>query len=181
MQRNAVTAPRCIAIIASVVAVALFFLPYITITDQYGGYIDLLDSAGAFAGVNVQASDMKNISLLTYAKLFILTAQESPERLSSYYVLAGLTFSVGAFALLAAINALCKKPVLLLLTSMLMGVMFYVVSARITDVWRASNNVFERGISCYLYYPVAVLMIISAIWMSAAKRKQRSFSHLAFA
>ena len=81
--------------------------------------------------------------------------------------------SASGFAVLVALAALGKKPILTLILDILMAASFYSINWDFVDrrIMPNANRVW--GLSHYLYYPIAALIAVGAIWMFISKHKEK--------
>ena len=173
MKKNYITLPRIIAVLAALVAVASFFLPYISATEEYSEYIAAHADEKIYSSVDVTVGDLENMSLFTYAKVYMQGGEEIFRSAAGGYFTGGIYAAVGVFAVLTALAALGKKPILTFFMNAIMGIAFYMVNWDITDrnIMPDSNRLW--GLSYHLYYPLVAVIAIAAIWMFVAKRKMK--------
>ena len=173
MKKNYITLPRIIAVLVAFVAVAAFFLPYISATEEYSEYIAAHADEKIYSSVDVTVGELENMSLFTYAKVYMQGGEEIFRSAAGGYITGGLYAAVGVFALFTALAALGKKPILTFFMNAIMGAAFYLVNWDITDrnIMPDSNRVW--GLSYHLYYPIVAIIAIIAIWMFVAKRKMK--------
>ncbi|MBE5769203.1 MAG: hypothetical protein E7333_06420 [Clostridiales bacterium] len=173
MNKNCVTLPRILAFLMALVAVAAFFLPYISATEEYSEYIAAHADEKIYSSVDVTVGDLEEMSLFTYAKVYIQGGEEIFRSAAGGYFTGGIYAAVGVFALLTALAALGKKPILTFFMNAIMGIAFYMVNWDVIDrnIMPDSNRVW--GLSYHLYYPIIAIIAIVAIWMFVAKRKMK--------
>ena len=169
---NNTTFPRVLAVIASLVAIVAFFLPFISATPEYAKYMDTRASEKIYDSTDITVGDMKDMSLFEYAKVYAQAGQEIYHDPSAGIFYAVLIGAIGVAAVLTLLFALGKKPVLMMIFSIVMGGVFYLVNWDFIDrrIMPDSNRVW--GISHSLYYPCAALLLICAIWLFIAKRTE---------
>lgn len=170
---NKIALPRLIIIIAAICAIVLFFMPYISATEEYRSYLNSRADEKPFESVDITVGQMADMSLFTYAKTYFQGGEEFFRSQGDGVFYGILLSSIVGFALLILLSALGKKPVLTLIFDLLMGAAFYAVNWDFVDrrIMPDSNRVW--GISYNLYYPVVALIAICAIWMFVAKRKMK--------
>lgn len=170
---NKITIPRIIAIIAAVVAFVAFFLPYISATDDFRTYINAHADEKVYSSVDVTIGDMADMSLFTYARVYLQGGEEIFRSSGEGIFYGILMFSVAGFALLVILAALGKKPVLTLIFDLLMAGAFYLINWDFADRRIMPDSRRVWGISHGMYYPIAVVIAVCAIWMFIAKRKMK--------
>ncbi len=166
-------APRIIGIIVSLVAIAAFFLPFIPATPDYAKYMDSISNEKVYSSADLTVGDMKDISLFEYAKVYVQAGHEIYPDQSAGIIYAVLIGAIGVSAIITLLCALGKKPVLMMIFSIIMGVAFYLVNWDFMDrrIMPDSNRVW--GIAHSMYYPCALILFICAIWILIVKRKAK--------
>lgn len=165
--------PQIIAMLLAVVAIAAFFLPYISSTEEYSRYIESRATEKVFQSADLTVGDMKDMSLFEYAKVYLQARQEIFHDDAAGILYTVLIGAIGVGAVLAFLCAWGKKPILLMLMTLLMGGAFYVTNWDFMDrrIMPDSNRVW--GISHEILYPIAALLLICAVWMFIAKRMDK--------
>ena len=170
---NKLTLLRLIAMVAALAAIAAFFLPYISATDDYRSYMADQAENKPFENVDITVKEVMDMSLFKYARVYFQGGEAifgSSGTGTFYGVLIAL---VSVFALLALLAAWRGRPVLTLICGLLMGGAFYLVNWDFVDrgIMPDGNRVW--AIAYYLYYPLAAIIAICAIWMFVVKRQQK--------
>ena len=73
---NKIAPPRLIIIIAAICAVVLFFMPYISATEEYRSYLNSRADEKPFESVDITVGQMADMSLFTYAKTYFQGGEE---------------------------------------------------------------------------------------------------------
>ena len=165
--------PRMIAVAAALAAVVAFFLPYISATDDFRTYINAHADEKLYSSVDVTMGDVADMSLFTYGRIYFLGGEEilRSKGIGIFYGI--LMFSVAGFALITALAALKQKPVMTLIFDLLMAGAFYLINWDFLDRRIMPDSRRVWGISHGLYYPIAAVIAICAIWMLVIKRKEK--------
>lgn len=79
--------------------------------------------------------------------------------------------AVPLFAVLILLAALRKRPILTLLCDLLMGGTIWIINWDFADRGIMPDSDRLWAIAYYLYYPLAAIIAICAIWMFIEKRK----------
>lgn len=168
-----ISLPRLIIIVAAICAIIAFFLPYISATDEYRSYINSRSDEKPFDTVNITVGEMADMSLFTYAKTYFQGGEELLRSKDSGIFYGILMSSVAGFAVLIILAALGEKPILTLILDILMAGSFYLINWDFVDrrIMPDSNRVW--AISYYLYYPLAAIIAVCAIWMFVVKHKAK--------
>ncbi len=170
--KNSIGVCRIIAILLSAALIGAFFLPLISAIKEYGEAMDLIGDEKVMEGSDIKVSDIKNLSLFEYTRVYIDRFKEGISKDSSLFnaVLYGI---LGVLGLLSLLWAAVKKPVLLALNSLLAGGAAFLVlkDIELKGVMPDSNHVW--GISYYLLYPLAAALLLCAVWMFVVKRNMK--------
>ena len=170
---------RLIAMIAALCAIVAFFLPYISATEDYRTYMASRADEKPFDGVDITVADMMDMSLFEYARVYY-QGGETFFRSSGSGVFYGVLISaIAGFALLTLLAAWRKRPFLTLICDLLMGGSFYLVNWDFVDRRIMPDSDRFWGIAYHLYYPLAVVIAICAVWMLVVKRRMKKAARLA--
>lgn len=164
--------PSIIAVITAIIAVAAFFLPFVSATSEFNEQMDLFSELKVDESSNVTVGDLRHISLFTYAKI-MFRSEEVKGRMQEAYFAGGFFASVFVFAVLTFLTAATRKAVLTFLFNGLMAGSYYLVNKYIADTSLLSTNHYVWGVSHYLYYPLVALIAVCAVWMFIIKRKRK--------
>ena len=175
---NKLTLPRLIAMVATLAAIVAFFLPYISATDDYRFYMADQAEDKPIENVDITVKEVMDMSLFKYARVYFQGGEAifgSSGAGTFYGVLITL---IAGFALLALLSAWRGRPILTLICGILMGGAFYLVNWDFVDrgIMPDGNRVW--AIVYYLYYPLAAIIAICAIWMFFVKRQQKKSAML---
>jgi len=169
--------PRIIALVVALIAIATFFLPYISATKEYAETIETVGLSKAeqemCEAAHISKSEMNNMSLFTYTKAYLLAGDLLYRDVTNAYIEGGLFASVGVLAILVALCALGKKPILMFIMNALMGGAFYLINWDVVDrrIMPDSNRVW--GIAHVLYWPLVAILAVCAIWLFIGKRQDK--------
>lgn len=165
--------PQIIAIIVALIAIVSFFLPFISATKEYSEYLDLRADEKVYNSSDLKVGDMKNLSLFQYAKFYFQAGKEIYRDQGTGTFYAILIGAIVVFSILILLFALGKKAVPTIFFSALMGIIFYLINWDFTDrrIMPDSNRVW--GIAHYIYYPIAIILLICGIWMLVEKKKAK--------
>ena len=170
------TIPRLVAMIAAIIALLAFFLPYISATDDYRSYMADQADEKPFEGLNITVREVMDMSLFKYAKVYF-QGGELFFRSGGIGTLYGVLISlIAAFALFSFLAAWRGRPILTLVCGLLMGGATYLVNWDFVDrgIMPDYNRVW--AIAYHFYYPLAAVIATAAVWMLVVKRQNK---HLA--
>lgn len=163
--------PCIIAILAALIAIVSFFLPYISATNEFRTYINSYADEKIYSSVDLTAGDMADMSLFTYARIYFVGGEEILRSKDNGIIYGVLMSSVAGFALLIILAALWNRPVLVMILDSLMAGAFYLINWDFLDRGIMPDARRVWGISHELYHPIAVVIAVCAIWMLAVRRK----------
>lgn len=170
---NKIGLPRLIIIMAAICAIIAFFLPYISATDEYRAYINSRLDEKPFDTVDITIGEMADMSLFTYAKTYFQGGEELLRSKDSGIFYGILMSSVAGCAVLIILAALWKKPILTLIFDVFMAGSFYLINWDFIDRRIMPDNNRVWAISYHLYYPLAAIIAVCAIWMFVIKHKAK--------
>jgi hypothetical protein len=172
-RKNRILVPFTIALLASLITVTAFFLPYISSTEDYAKYLASRADEHPFDTVNITLGDMKDLSLFEYTKIYFLGGQEIMQSEFAGIFYGALISSIGILSLLVLLGVIKKKPIMTFFFTALMAGVCYNLNWDFVDrgIMPGSNSLW--GVSYYLFYICAAVIALSAIWMFVAKRRMK--------
>lgn len=170
---NRANIAQIIIIVFTIVALLAFFLPYISATDDFRAYINKHADEKVYSTVDLTIGDMADMSLFTYGHVYFQGGEEVLHSKESGIFYGVLIFSVAGFALLVLLAAWGKKPILTLILDFLMASAFYLINWDFVDRGIMPDSRRAWAISYNLYYPLAAIIAICAIWMIIEKRRAK--------
>lgn len=163
MNKKSLTVPFLITLLATVLMVVSVFLPYMTATGDVASEIRGLSEA-------LLEEDLSSFSMPGFAKF----CASLTEGISDGNVVSGLLYTlvglVGGFALLAALFALLKKPIPVIVFTVLSFLVFLLQGVIFGGVIQ-NSDVYTWGIGYYLFMAAAVAAFAAAIWLKVCKCK----------
>ena len=165
--------PRLIAVIVALIAIVGFFLPFISATQDYCEYMaDQVDDK-PFDGVDITVGEIMDMSLFKYARVYFQGGEAffGSGGMGTFYGV--LMCLIPGLALLVLLAAWREKPVLTLILDFLMGGAFYIVNWDFVDRGIMPSGDRVWAIAHHLYYPLAAIIAVCAIWMFIVKRQMK--------
>ncbi|WP_294439708.1 hypothetical protein [uncultured Slackia sp.] len=163
--------PATIAIVAAVILVASFFLPYASAVEEYRESLEAVPDAWLDESLGMTASDIVDLSLFEYANAYASMASNGWG--DSWMIIAGLIASVGVFAVLTLLFALLRKATPTALFAALTLAVSQIVSWDFAERGVMPSNSYEPGLSTMLLIVASVIAIAAAIWLFIAKFKAK--------
>ncbi len=169
---NKLIVPKRIALFAAIVAIIAFFLPLVSQTEGSREYYMSRSDEKALESLNITFGDMLDISMFEYVRVYF-SAEEAELHMSqgagTFY--GCLISSIALLALLIILCAMKSKPVLTLVFDAALAGIFASIVWDFGDRGIAPSSSLEWGIAYNLYYPIAVIIAVCAVWMFIVKRK----------
>ncbi len=167
--KKQLTVPAMIALIATVLMITSVFLPYGVAIDERAEWIEEHPDYVVYKDMNITASDMKNVSILEYTRIYYTLCDEFWHD-SSYgaFYLAIFCLIVGLSAI-AGLFALGRKPIgTILFALMAMGV-FQIQNTDYTMRGVLPNTYYDWGIAHSLFPTAVAVAIVASVWMLVKK------------
>ena len=160
---------RLFTVIAALLAIVCYFLPMYSATKDFA---DSLNTAGMFTELtdydDMQPSELKHLSMFTYEKIYSRYGDNLFSSHTDVVVYIAIYLLPAALALLALLWAFVKKPILLLLNTILLGGTYWLILY--DHSYRGlPGSLYVRGAAWYAYYAVIALLAIGAIWMKVCR------------
>lgn len=155
-----------VAIIASIMVVVSFFLPYASANAEYR---ELLDKYPDSTTMNA-----KDISLLDFAKIY----SSAGTALGGQYQTIGticvvMIVAFGVLALGTLVFSALRKPVAMLIFNGLTFGLFSLLSWDFKDRGALPNINYDIGAAHYIYYICAAVILVAAVGMLVLKIQQK--------
>lgn len=161
--------PFLIAFAAAALMVSCLFLPYATATEDYAKRVDKYPDEIIFEDMNLTAKELKNVSMVEYAHIYLTMSEQFWHDSAVGILYAALVGLIGGFSLIAALFALGKKPIpVLIFTALAFGV-FAVQNWDYTDRGIIPSSSYNWGPAHTLFPAAAAAAMIAAVWMLVRK------------
>ncbi|MCI7627065.1 MAG: hypothetical protein MSS63_01785 [Blautia glucerasea] len=170
MNKKKLVLPSIITLLAALIGIASFFLPYVSSTKEYKERINAVGDMKVEDDIDLTVSDLSDISLFKYTKvLYDYGDKIVSSDTKTFYII--FYISIGVVSLLVALCALGKRPILTLLLDIIWGVLIYLLNFDFIDRHIVPTDRSIWGIAHYIYYPVIAIVFVGAIWMFIAKHR----------
>lgn len=181
--KNRTRLPQLLALVISVIAIVGFFLPYISMPDEYSSFIEANQVFGnpdtPYEFSDLTYEDLKDISLFEFSKLAYQGRHEVSSDGKKGILIAGIYSLTGVLGLLGFLWAAGKRATPLVITSLLMGGAIALVNWAAEYDGLMSNPEMSWGVSHSLYYPCAAILFFCGIWLFVAKWKMKKEARVA--
>ncbi|MDD6489143.1 MAG: hypothetical protein PUG48_04940 [Clostridia bacterium] len=154
------------AIVASLMVVVSFFLPYASANAEYR---EVLEKYSDSTTMNA-----KDISLLDFAKIYSSAGDELGDQYQTIGTICVVMISAfGVLALCTLIFSALRKPIAILIFNGLTFGAFSLLSWDFKDRGALPNMNYDIGAAHYIYYICAVLILLAAVGMLVLKIQQK--------
>jgi len=166
-----------IAFIAALLGCALlilaFLTPFASANDKYTERFESMGDTIADSELNMTAEDMINLSLFDYARTYInAVSNDYATDIVIPCLVVMLLFII--FTVLTTVFTLMKKPVLMIIFSMLSLGSFILLVWDFADRKVVPGSVYETGFGQYLGYIGAAIVLIGAILLLILRKSSKN-------
>lgn len=165
------TISKLIAVFGAILMLACIFLPYASAIGEHKVMLTENSDEVVYQALNITAGDMIHVSMFQYANLYNQLSDQIFGSTSAGVLYIVLVALMGGFALIAALFALGKKPIAVLIFSLLSYGIFSIHNWDFTDRGVVPNANYGWGVGYYLFFGAAIATFIGAVWMVVAKIK----------
>lgn len=162
------TIPKIIAIVGNALMLLCIFLPYASATKNspYRQYADeIIDG--------VRAGELADPSLFKFVTLYNKLKDNVAGGSEVATIIMVLVIAVAVAVILALIFASVSKGIPSLVFSVIGFMLFLVLNWDFSERGVISSDNYGWGFGYYLFFLAAIVAVISAIWMIAAKRRAK--------
>lgn len=169
--KNQIRIPFLVTLIAALLAVVMFFLPYITMTGMNRERIENSGEVYLYDSGMLRAKDMAGLSLFKYAKIYFQYGTDIMGSSTSANFYGILMSVVGGLILFALLAVLGKKPILIIILDILLCGTCYIVYWDFVDRGIMPREGSAWGVAYYGLYICTAIIAVGAIWMLVVKKK----------
>ena len=163
--------PVIVGIVCAALMVAALFLPYATATSDGAAYLENHSSQSVMQGFDLTTDQMKNMSLVDFARAYLALAEHSYQQLSGIYM--GLVVAMGAAALLMALCFAKRRPIGALVSDVLAFGIFSLQNADYASRGVVPSANYDWGIAYYLVFVVLAVAALAAVWLFVEKKRAK--------
>ena len=157
------TVPFFVALLAVLLIIVTLFLPYMTAVGEMAEYIENNPDRIEIKSLNLTASDLADISVLSVNKLITGVYGEDDGEIANIIVMV-----LGGFLAVTLLFTLFKKPVAIIIFDLLTCGTFFFLSFLMKEDF-ISADTYAWGIGYYAFLVAAVIVFAAAIWMLVKK------------
>lgn len=155
-------APFLITLFAAILFAMAFFMPYATVTEEYedyyiGGYY--------YSDVDMDGDDLKNVSLMDFASIYSEIGDE-------YIVYTMFISFLALFAFLSLLFAILKKPIPIIVFSVISLFIFFVLSFAFSERSIVPSARYDRGFGYFIMIVSIIISFVGSIIMVSTRKKK---------
>ena len=163
-----------ITLIFSVIMLLGLFLPYFSATEEYKSTLEKHPDSFYSEELNMTNMDAVNVSMIEVGKIYYKGSEtfnsQAYQAFYKYYIPISIIL-IGLFSLLILLCSITKKPILMIILSILILLVFHIMNWDFTDRGIIPGNHYVFGIAYYLYYISTILTFIGSIFGIIEKKK----------
>ena len=177
--KSATLVPHIVAVVAAVVLVAAFFLPYGSANEDYRESVAGHEDAQYVEGIDITVGDMLDISLLNYTRgnleLGDYTNSETGTQAGIGYTLyAGIYIAAAVLPAIALLFAIFKKAIPTAIFGLLTLGLTNTIHWDFADRAILPSSTHDWGIASTVYLVFSIVLIAAAIWLAVEKRREKA-------
>ena len=123
--------------------------------------------------IEMAAGEVVNISMVEYASLYSKMSEQLFGNSGFGVFYAVLVVLIGLFAALTVVFSVIKKPIPVIVFSVLSFAVFSIQNWDYTDRGVIPSDSYNWGLAYYIFYVAFVLLIGGAVWLIVAKAKSK--------
>ena len=170
---NKLLVPFIITLIGTVLMLATIFLPYATATEEHAERLNMYADSIVYEELNITSKDMVNVSMVDYARIYSNLSEQVFGNSVIGIICAVFVILIGSFSLLAILFSVIKKPIAVIIFSLLSLCAFSIQNFDYSDRGVIPNSSYDWGIAYYIFYVATIVVFVGAIWMLVCKIKQK--------
>lgn len=163
--RKALRVPALVSLIGTVMMILCVFLPYSTATEDQREWIELNPDRAVFENIDLTAADMKDLSLVKYAYVYVTMSEEIWRDANAGILYAVLVGAVGGGALIAALFALSRKGFWSFLFGAISFGAFQLLNYDFTDRGIIPSDSYDWGLAHDVFPLATTALAIGAVWL----------------
>lgn len=159
---------RTIAVVTTIVAalllVAAFFLPYASATEEYRAALGMLSQSP----FGLENGELADVSLFEYVRIYLNAA---PETFAAVYV--PLTVAPAVLGVLTVFFAALRKPIPSIVFSVLTVAVTFLLNWDFEDRGVIPSSTYDWGVARWVYLVAGVAVIACAVWQLVLRRRTK--------
>ena len=162
--------PFIATLVGALLIVLTLFLPYASAADETRQGLEMMSSMPVSKDSGITAGDMIDISMVEFASLYIDIGDAGSGDEESVPIYVGMIALIGVFGLLAAVFALFKKPIAVIIFDILALAVFLLQNWDYTER-EVIGEAYNWGAAYYVFFVAAIITFVAAIWLLVTKKQ----------
>ncbi len=164
--------PIIVALVAAALMVVAYFLPYASATQDYRDALMTMPDYVQSDELGMTNADIADMSLFEYARVYAAAGDLGAR---TAFTAVYLPLLVGAVALpvLALLFAVLRKPVPVIVFSVLAVALLQLLNWDFEDRLVVPNSSYDVGIARWVYLAAGIAAIAGAVWAIVLRRQAR--------
>lgn len=170
-KKDGTTVPFVVTLVAALLLIAAFFLPYLSMSREY------MESFGGLASLGSAAAgfDVTSISFLTMTRV-ILDASSAFGMADEMVITLVVLIILAVLSLFTLLFAAIKKPVAAIVFDILTFLVFLLMAFGMRESGLIGNG-FNYGIGFYAYIISIIAVLACSIWLAIAKSSAKKAAY----
>ena len=160
--------PFIATLVGALLIVLTLFLPYVSATDETRKGLEAMSEMSISEDGSITAGDMIDISMVKFANLYIQMGNAGFGDEESVPIYVGMIALIGVFGLIAAVFALLKKPIVVIVFDVLALGVFVLQNWDYAER-EIVGEAYAWGIAYYVFFAAVIITLAAAIWLLVTK------------
>lgn len=166
------TVATVVTIVAAVLLVAAFFLPYASGVDEYREALGTLSDNPYSEALGMSNEDLADVSLFEYARIYGAAGELGiGEAFAAVYV--PLTVAPAVLGVLTLLFAVLRKPIPSIVFSVLTVALTFLLNWDFEDRGVIPSDMYDWGIAKWVYLVAGAVVIACAVWQIVLRRQAK--------
>lgn len=166
------TVASVVTIVAALLLVAAFFLPYAAGVSEYREALGMMSENPYSEALGMSNEDLADVSLFEYARIYSAAGELGmAETFAAVYV--PLTVAPAVLGVLTLLFAALRKPIPAIVFSVLTVALTFLLNWDFEDRGVIPSDMYDWGIARWVYLIAGVVVIACAIWQIVLRRQAR--------
>lgn len=170
---NKLLIPFIVTLIGAAFMFITIFLPYSTANKERAEKLKAYPDQIVYEELDMTAEDMINISMVEYANVYSNLSEQIWGDTSYGIFYIALVALIGIFSLLSVLFSALKKPIAVVVFSLLALGVFCIQNFDYTDRGVIPSSTYDWGAAYYVFYIAFAVTFVGAIWMLVSKIIQK--------
>ena len=173
-ERRALRLPFLAALAGAVILIAAFFLPFSSATKEYR---ERLETYAEYADelflpeLKMTYAESTDLSVFQFARIYKVIYETESKTLGTEVLI--VIAAIVVFTLLTLLVLFLKRPIGVLFFDLLTAASVWMLIWEFRTIGTMPGDRYGYGISCYIFFIGAAVVLCGAVWMFVVKRKRK--------